>query len=84
MWVQWSEQREYMDISWGCGWFLATLFVLINLVGQLGGVAMVLLRKKVDIACGILFGIVVLQVRSNINDEDEHSTVYWWLTVLMC
>merc|ERR1711936_225357 len=19
MWVQWSEQREYMDISWGCG-----------------------------------------------------------------
>ncbi len=63
MWVQWGEQREYMDISWGCGWFLATLFVVINLVGQLGGVAMVLLRKKVEIACGILFGIVFLQVR---------------------
>merc|ERR1712112_650589 len=61
MWVQWSEQREYMDISWGCGWFLATLFVVINLVGQLGGVAMVLVRFKVDIACGILFGIVFLQ-----------------------
>ena len=63
MWVQWSEQREYMDISWGCGWFLATLFVVINLLGQVGGVAMVLLRLKVDIACGILFGIVFLQVR---------------------
>ena len=63
MWVQWSEQREYMDISWGCGWFLATLFVVINLTGQLGGVAMVLIRKKVDIACGILFFIVFLQVR---------------------
>ncbi|XP_059484008.1 surfeit locus protein 4 homolog isoform X2 [Neocloeon triangulifer] len=61
MWFQWSEQREYMDISWGCGWFLATMFVLINFVGQLGGCAMVLLRKKVPIACGILFFIVCLQ-----------------------
>ena len=42
-------QREYMDISWGCGWFLAALFVFINLVGQLGGVAMVLLRLKVGV-----------------------------------
>ena len=64
MWVQWNEQREYMDISWGCGWFLATLFVVINLVGQLGGVAMVLVRQKVEIACGILFFIVSLQVRN--------------------
>ena len=46
MWVQWSEQREYMDISWGCGWFLATMFVVINLVGQLGAVAMVLTRYQ--------------------------------------
>lgn len=61
MWVQWSEQREYMDISWGCGWFLATMFVVINLIGQLGGVAMVLFRLKVEIACGVLFFIVFLQ-----------------------
>merc|ERR1711934_1345234 len=61
MWVQWSEQREYMDISWGCGWFIATMFVVINLIGQLGAVAMVLTRFKVEIACGILFFIVVLQ-----------------------
>ena len=61
MWVQWSEQREYMDISWGCGWFLATTFVLINLVGQLGAVAMVLTRIKVDIACGVLFFVLILQ-----------------------
>merc|ERR1719517_197146 len=50
-----------MDISWGCGWFIATMFVVINLIGQLGAVAMVLTRYKVDIACGILFFIVVLQ-----------------------
>lgn len=36
MWFQWSEQREYIETTWGCGYFLATLFVLINLLGQLG------------------------------------------------
>ena len=61
MWVQWSEQREYMEISWSCGYFLATTFVLLNLVGQLGAVAMVLARFHVDIACGALFFIVILQ-----------------------
>ena len=61
MWTQWNEQREYMDISWGCGYFLASLFVIINLLGQLGGVIMVMGRIKVDWACFGLFGIVVLQ-----------------------
>ncbi|XP_014214336.1 surfeit locus protein 4 homolog [Copidosoma floridanum] len=61
MWVQWNEQREYMDMSWGCGKFLATIFVLINLVGQLGGCVAVLGRWKVPIACGVLFFIVILQ-----------------------
>lgn len=62
MWFQWSEQREYMDMSWGCGKFLATVFVLVNLIGQLGGCAMVIFRYRVNIACGVLFFIVVLQV----------------------
>ena len=53
-----------MDISWGCGWFLATLFVVINLIGQLGGVVMVMLKLKAEVACGVLFFIVVLQVKS--------------------
>jgi len=61
MWVQWKEQREYMDMSWGFGWFVATLFVVINMVGQIGGCIMVLARYKVSIACVILFGVVVLQ-----------------------
>lgn len=45
--------------------FLATVFVLINLFGQIGGVVMVLARLKVPIACGLLFFIVVLQVRNS-------------------
>ena len=67
MWTQWGEQRDYMNISWGCGYFLGTLFVIINLVGQLGGCIMVLSRQKVPIACGILFGIIALQV-----------CIMWW------
>ncbi|XP_033227584.1 surfeit locus protein 4 homolog [Belonocnema kinseyi] len=61
MWFQWHEQKQYMDMSWGCGMFLATLFVLINLLGQLGGCVMVIGRFKVSIACGVLLFIVVLQ-----------------------
>ncbi|KRT79546.1 hypothetical protein AMK59_6848 [Oryctes borbonicus] len=61
MWFQWNEQREYMDMSWGCGKILATTFVLVNLIGQLGGCVMVIIRYKVSIACGVLFFIVVLQ-----------------------
>ncbi|XP_031844244.1 surfeit locus protein 4 [Nomia melanderi] len=61
MWFQWSEQREFMNSTWGCGTFLATIFVLVNLIGQLGGCVMVIGRWKVSIACGMLFFIVVLQ-----------------------
>lgn len=49
-------------MSWNCGKFLATVFVLVNLLGQLGGVVMVIFRLRVQIACGLLFFIVVLQV----------------------
>lgn len=50
-----------MDASWGCGKFLATIFVLVNLLGQLGGCVMVIARWRVSIACGVLFFIVILQ-----------------------
>ena len=63
MYFQWNEQRSYMDLSWGCGMFLASIFVLFNLFGQLGGCIMVLLQMKVPHACGVLFFIVVLQVK---------------------
>lgn len=36
MWFQWNEQRDYIEVTWNCGYFLATCFVLLNLIGQLG------------------------------------------------
>lgn len=68
MFMQWGEQRDYMNASWGIGWFLASFFVFYNLFAQLGGCVMVLGRIKVDIACGILFSVIVFQVSFS-NDE---------------
>lgn len=62
-----------MNMSWNCGRILATAFVLVNLLGQLGGVVMVLARLRVQIACGLLFFIVVLQV-SELGVIFGHST----------
>ena len=47
MWTQWTEQREYIMILWGCGHFLASIFVFINLIGQIGAVSMVVNRFQV-------------------------------------
>ncbi|XP_069834396.1 surfeit locus protein 4-like [Dendropsophus ebraccatus] len=61
MWLQWNEQRDYISMSWSCGTFLATLFVLINMLGQLAGCVLVLARRFVPYACLGLFTIIVLQ-----------------------
>nr|CAB3266715.1 surfeit locus protein 4 [Phallusia mammillata] len=61
MWVQWGEQRDYIASTWSCGTFIASLFVLINMLGQVGACTGVLLRKQVPIMCGVLFFIIGLQ-----------------------
>ncbi|XP_061585612.1 surfeit 4, like [Cololabis saira] len=61
MWFQWGEQSEYIESTWSCGRFLANVFVLINLLGQLGSCVLVLSRKFVQQACGAMFGILALQ-----------------------
>lgn len=66
MWFQWDEQRDYMDQTWHCGYVLGTLFVLYNLVSQLGGCIMVLSRQKVEIAVGMLSSVIVVQVSSSL------------------
>ena len=62
MWMQWGEQRDYIMRSWYVGWFLGTLFVIINLFGQLLPCGMILAKKKNDIACGVLVFIIGFQV----------------------
>ncbi|XP_051898135.1 surfeit locus protein 4-like [Pristis pectinata] len=61
MWFQWSDQRDYISTSWHCGAFFGTLFVLVNMIGQLGGCILVLTRKFVPYACCGLFSLIVLQ-----------------------
>ena len=43
-------------------YILAIAFVLFNLFAQLGAATMVLLRKNITVAVGILVGVVLLQV----------------------
>uniref|UniRef100_A0A4W3GF52 Surfeit locus protein 4 n=1 Tax=Callorhinchus milii TaxID=7868 RepID=A0A4W3GF52_CALMI len=62
MWFQWHEQKDYIASTWKCGYFLATIFVLLNLCGQLGGCILILSRNFVQYACFGLFGIIALQV----------------------
>ncbi|CAF0881076.1 unnamed protein product [Brachionus calyciflorus] len=61
MWFQWNEQREYISYSWSVSLIFGTLFVITNLIGQLVPCILILLRKQVNIAVYILFGIVFLQ-----------------------
>ncbi|UJR27275.1 hypothetical protein I4U23_008570 [Adineta vaga] len=61
MWMQWGDQRDYIMKSWNVGWFLGTLFVITNLLGQLIPCGMILARRKTDIACAVLVFIIAFQ-----------------------
>lgn len=61
MWTQWSDQRDYIAYHWDLPMFLGTMFVIFNLLAQLGASSMVLFRKNVRVACGILLSVVLIQ-----------------------
>ena len=76
MWFQWGDQKDYINVTWGCGEFLGHVFVLVNMVCQIVGCGMVLVRKFVPIAVGMLFGVILLQVGEQIRVLVHiHSTV---------
>ena len=62
MWFQWREQKDYISLTWRCGEIIAHIFVLLNMVLQLVGCGLILVRKFVYPAVGILFGVIILQV----------------------
>lgn len=65
MWFQWREQKDYINLTWRCGEFLGHVFVLVNMVFQLAGCVMVLIRRYVPVAVGLLFAVILIQVRLN-------------------
>ena len=62
MWMQWTEQKDYIAYSWGCPAFFGGLFVVMNFFGQLIPCGFILTRKYVNLAVYCLFGIIALQV----------------------
>lgn len=61
MWFQWSEQKEYIAHSWNMAMLFGNLFVFLNLFGQLIPCILILVRKHINIAVYVLFGIIALQ-----------------------
>lgn len=73
MWFQWPEQKDYISMTWHCGDILAHIFVFVNMICQLVGCGMVLVRKFVPAAVGMLFGIILLQVSVGRVVSDQSS-----------
>lgn len=61
MLFQCDLQQSYVAKVWDCGFLLSSLFVILAVVGQLGAAGLILARKNVDIGCGLLFGVMILQ-----------------------
>uniref|UniRef100_A0A1I8GB40 Surfeit locus protein 4 n=1 Tax=Macrostomum lignano TaxID=282301 RepID=A0A1I8GB40_9PLAT len=61
MWVQWSDQAEYIQHQWNAPAVAGHSFVIANMLLQLAGCAMVLLRCRVEIACAMLASVLLLQ-----------------------
>eukprot|EP00051_Salpingoeca_urceolata_P027611 m.482351 g.482351 ORF g.482351 m.482351 type:complete len:264 (+) comp22514_c0_seq1:188-979(+) len=66
MMTQWGEQVEYISRTWRCYAFIAHVFVVINLVLQVGPVMLIMARKHIEPAVFALMFVVVLQ-----------TVVYW-------
>jgi len=66
MWFQWVEQLAFLQDHHQCSDGLAVAIVLLNLVGQLVGTALVILPLFTNFAVTLLAGLVLLQVSFSI------------------
>jgi ER-derived vesicles protein len=62
LWFSWRDQVDFFDRTWGQGSSIAVVFVFANLMLQLVGSALIMLRFRVVLGCLALFGVVLLQV----------------------
>lgn len=62
MWFQWTLQVDFFTSHWGVHYIFGAFFVLVNMLAQGAGCGMVIARKYVQYACGILVFVVVIQV----------------------
>eukprot|EP01135_Chromosphaera_perkinsii_P005718 Nk52_evm18s359 gene=Nk52_evmTU18s359 len=61
LFFQWTEQASYIARSLGWGFAFAYMFLLLNIILQLGGSALVVARKHVEIGVYALFTVVLSQ-----------------------
>ncbi|XP_017010030.2 surfeit locus protein 4 homolog [Drosophila takahashii] len=62
MWFQWVEQLAFLQDRHQCSAAIAVAIILLNLVGQLVGSALVILHLFTNFAVTLLTGLVLLQV----------------------
>ncbi|XP_016962344.3 surfeit locus protein 4 homolog [Drosophila biarmipes] len=62
MWFQWVEQLAFLQDHHQCSAALAAAIVLLSLVGQLVGSALVIMQLFTNFAVTLLAGLVLLQV----------------------
>ncbi|EDV94795.1 GH22787 [Drosophila grimshawi] len=62
MWLQFFEQLAYLQVHFNCSEMLSVLIVLVNLLGQVVGSVLILVRLWVNVAVILLASLVLLQV----------------------
>lgn len=58
---QWGDQQRYINRTWHCGLFLASMFVVLNMTLQIVPSIVLLLRKQVRVAVACLCFVVLMQ-----------------------
>lgn len=75
MWLQFFEQLQYLQIGLNLPEMFSVFLVVLQLLGQLVGSVLILLRVWVNLAVTLLAGLVVLQVHLHV--------VPWQLQLLL-